>query len=216
LTDSVVLVHGVLMPGVELGLLARRLRRCGFRPLIFRYPSRRHGLRHHAAALARFLASVPAGRVHCVGHSMGGLVILAALRQRDLPPGRVVLLGSPTRGSRVARRLARSAAGRWLLGRSTEGALLEPVPAPGGGREIGIIAGDLPYGLGTAIAGLGGRHDGTVAVEETVLPGASDRIVLRATHTGLVLSHAVARQVCAFLQDGRFHPASRSAAHGRL
>lgn len=217
MTDSVILVHGALMPGAELALLARRLRACGFSPVIFRYPTRRHGLRHHAAALTRRLATLPAGRVHYVGHSLGGLVILQALRQAGLPPGRVVLLGSPTRGSRVARHLSRFGPGRWLLGESTgEEGLLEGVPDAPRDREIGIIAGNLPAGIGVALGGFDGQHDGTVAVAETGLAGATDRIVLRVTHTGLVLSREVARQVCAFLRDGRFQVSSRFGGTGRL
>jgi pimeloyl-ACP methyl ester carboxylesterase len=208
MTESVILVHGVLMPGTELKLLARRLRRCGFSPNIFRYPTRRHAPRHHAAELARFAAAQHAGRVHFVGHSLGGLVILQALRQARLPRGRVVLLGSPTRGSRVARRLSRSGPGRWLLGRSTDGALLRAVPDERWSREIGIIAGSLPVGVGMALGRLSGRHDGTVTVEETALTGATDRIVVRVTHIGLVFSTEVARQVCTFLRDGRFRRSS--------
>ena len=45
------------------------------------------------------------GRVHLVGHSMGGVLILRALQaDPGMPPGRVVLMGAPVRGSAVARR----------------------------------------------------------------------------------------------------------------
>jgi hypothetical protein len=56
---------------------------------------------------------------------------------------------------------------------------------------------------------LPGEHDGTVAVAETVIDGATDRLVVPVSHTGLVVSRAVARQVCAFLQDGHFIPEIR-------
>lgn len=207
--EIVVLVHGVLMPGGELRLLARRLRRCGFDTVIFRYPSRRRDLRRNAAALARFTGTLKGSAIHFVGHSLGGLVILQTLRQAGLPRGRVVLLGSPVQGSCVAQRLSRYGPGRWLLGKSSMDGLLQAAPAWDYDRDIGIIAGDLPVGVGRVLSDLPGEHDGTVSVAETLIDGATDRIVVPATHTGLVVSRAVARQVCAFLQHGHFIPEIR-------
>jgi len=43
-----------------------------------------------------------------------------------------------------------------------------------------------------------------VWVTETDLPGATDQIRLRVSHSGMVFSALVARQVAAFLRDGRF------------
>jgi ADP-ribose pyrophosphatase YjhB (NUDIX family) len=74
-------------------------------------------LNANARALGRFLAATPADTLHLVGHSLGGLVILDFFESfcrradccrtaRPLPPGRIVLLGSPVRGSRSAQRLA--------------------------------------------------------------------------------------------------------------
>jgi len=71
-------------------------------------------------------------------------------------------------------------------------------------RPLGIIAGDLGIGLGRLAGTLGGPSDGTILVEETRLDGAADRVVLRASHTGLLFSGAVARAAGAFLRTGRF------------
>ena len=46
--------------------------------------------------------------------------------------------------------------------------------------------------------------DGVVSVAETAVPGMRDRIVLHVSHSGMLVSGAVARQVCAFLRDGAF------------
>jgi len=197
------------MPGGELRLLAHRLRRRGFDPVIFRYPSRRRDVRRNAEALARFAGTRKGTAVHFVGHSLGGLVILQALRQAGLPRGRVVLLGAPVQGSRVAQRLCRYGPGRWLLGESTAGSLLQAAPAWDYDRDVGIIAGNLPVGVGRVLSDLPGEHDGTVAVAETLIDGATDRLVVPVSHTGLVVSRAVARQVCAFLQYGHFIPEIR-------
>jgi pimeloyl-ACP methyl ester carboxylesterase len=206
LKEVVVLVHGIFMPGGELQLLAHRLRRRGFDTVIFRYPSRRRDLRRNAAALVQLAGAQRSPVVHFVGHSLGGLVILEALRQSGLPRGRAVLMGTPVQGSRVAQRLSRNAPGRWLLGESGRDALLQKAPDWDYERDIGIIAGELPIGLGRMLTDLPDVHDGTVPVAETLLAGATDRIVVPVSHTGLVVSREVARQVCAFLQDGHFIP----------
>jgi len=62
----------------------------------------------------------------------------------------------------------------------------------------------LGVGLGRLVGTLGGASDGTILVEETQIEGAADRVVLRVSHTGMVFSAAVARQVGVFLGTGRF------------
>jgi hypothetical protein len=47
-------------------------------------------------------------------------------------------------------------------------------------------------------------NDGTVALEETRLPGASAELDLAVGHSGLLLDRRVARAACRFLRQGRF------------
>ena len=72
-----------------------------------------------------------------------------------------------------------------------------------------MIAGCTPLGLGAMLGQVEGQHDGTVAVEETRLPGLTDHCVMDTSHTGLLFSQDVARQVTRFLHSGGFeHPGS--------
>lgn len=202
----VVVVHGLWMPGSELCLLRRRLRHAGFAPTQFRYRSVRDGLEASAARLAGLLDAVPGETVHLVGHSLGGLVMLKLIERHGADRiGRLVCLGSPLTGSAAGRHLARLPGGSRLLGRAMAQALAE---APGrrwdGRRELGIVAGDRGFGLGRLLGPLAVPHDGTVAVEETRLPGAAGHVVLPVTHFSMLWSRAVADQVVAFLRTGRF------------
>jgi pimeloyl-ACP methyl ester carboxylesterase len=193
------------MSSLELVLLARRLRRFGYRTLRFRYRSLRRPVRHNAACLARRVRQLPAGRVHLVGHSLGGLVVLQALQDHpDLVTGRIVLLGSPVGGSAVARRIHGHRLLRWLIGRSGEQGLLGGGRCWQGRQSLGVIAGRRSLGIGRLLGGLRGVNDGVVNLEETTLEGAQDGIVVESTHMGLLTSRLVASQVRAFLRHGRF------------
>ena len=207
----IVYVHGLWQSGGEAVWLRRRLaQELEAEARAFSYPSVAADASTNAGQLAKYLGALSADKLHLVGHSLGGLVILKAFEQEPellarLPPGRIVLLGSPLRGSRTARNLALWPFGRRLLGRSIhEEALAARERQWTGSRELGVIAGDLGFGLGRLVGPLRGPSDGTVLVEETWLEGAQDRVVLRVSHTGMLFSAAVASAAGGFLSRGRF------------
>jgi hypothetical protein len=55
-------------------------------------------------------------------------------------------------------------------------------------------------------------NDGTVCVDETDLPGATARVVLDVSHTGMLLSRSVADATGCFLATGSFESA-KSGPH---
>ena len=202
--DTVVLVHGLWYGPVSLALMARRLEAHGFAVRSFSYPTLGQTLASNARALFDFARDVPAQTLHLVGHSLGGLVILRMLDEwRGLPPGRVVLLGSPVQGSKTATRIVRMKLTRPIIGRARTALEYGFSHAPAG-RETGVVAGTRPVGLGRVFERLDSPHDGTIAVSETRLPGATDTIELPVSHTGLVLSGEVVAAVECFLRRGHF------------
>jgi len=144
--------------------------------------------------------------VHFVGHSLGGLVIHRFFeRFPDQPPGRVVFLGTPCVASRVAQRASRFAPIAHLMGLSVAEELLQPHERRWEhARPLGIIAGSQPIGVGQLLADFTEENDGTVAVSETRMPGATDHIVLPVSHLGMLLSARVALETGSFLTEGRF------------
>ncbi|MEX1829312.1 esterase/lipase family protein [Luteibacter sp. CQ10] len=200
---DVLLLHGLWMRGFAMAMLHRRLRDEGFRVHQFEYMSVAAPPEQAIERLRRRIRGLGPGPVHVVGHSLGGILALLACRDDDLPDGRIVCLGSPLNGSGAARGLTHSWGGDMLLGRSRE--LLEHgLDRWDGHREVGMIAGRQPVGLGSLIGELGDQHDGTVGVEETRLPGLAAHCVLETSHTGMLVSADVARQVAVFLREGRF------------
>lgn len=203
--DTVILLHGIWMPARVMGVLAMRVRRCGYRVRVFGYRSLSATLESNAQQLADFIREQDDAIIHLVGHSLGGLVILQALQaQPDLVSGRIVLLGSPVRGSVVARRLQRSRRLSWMLGRGGHHGLVGDGPAWQGHLQLGVIAGVRSIGIGQIFGGLTGDNDGTVTVAETQLEHASGSLRVNTTHTGLMVSREVANEVCHFLRDGHF------------
>jgi len=203
-TETVVLVHGLWLGAWAMACLQRRLRRCGYRCVCYSYPSSARTLAGNAAQLQEFLSRVPGETVHFVGHSLGGLLILQLFKEHPgQRPGRIVTLGTPHQGSFAARRLAGTRIGSRLLGAALP-ALAHGLALAPAGRETGVIAGNLNFGLGWLIPGIARPNDGTVAVAETHLPGAGDTRVVGASHTALLFSARAARYVCAFLKRGRF------------
>ncbi|MFN0316322.1 MAG: alpha/beta fold hydrolase [Burkholderiales bacterium] len=203
--EAVIVVHGLWLHGWVFTRLRNRLRRRGLDAHTFSYPSMGRGFAQNVAALARFASSVKGGRVHLVGHSLGGLICLRYAAQSPDPRlSRIVLLGSPVKGSSVAAQLAKGPLGKWLLGsawRELAHGIAARLPPH---IEVGVIAGNVGLGLGRLAATIAGPHDGTVTVEETRMEGAADALLLRTTHTGLIFSARAAQQVACFLAKGKF------------
>ncbi len=206
MSEHVILLHGLWMRGFALSMLHRRLIEAGFRVHRFDYLSVAATQQRILDRLqARMTAlATEADAVHLVGHSLGGLLALRACLDGELPPGRIVCLGSPLKGSAAARGFAAwGRGGEVLLGHNRE--LLEQgFECWEGGREVGMIAGCTPLGLGAMLGHFSGEHDGTVAVEETRLSGLTAHCVVEVNHTGLLFSAEVAQRVARFLRQGHF------------
>ena len=205
--QHVIYVHGLWMPGGESLLLANRLlREFGLQVHAFPYSAASWGMEEITEHLQSFVTSLDVPAVHFVGHSLGGLVIYRFFeRYPEQPPGRVVFLGAPCVESRAAMAAARLRFVSTLMGPSVADELLKPCERHWTfGRRLGIIAGTQSIGLGQFLAGFEEECDGTVAVSETRLEGATDHLVLPVSHLGMLVSARVARETGLFLTNGRF------------
>ena len=204
MSEHVILLHGLWMRAFTLAAMRRRLEQAGYSVELFDYASVFHGPEVSIANLLRRARAAKGRHVHFVGHSLGGLMALQALqREPEIGHGRVVCLGTPLRGSAVARGIARLPGGPLVIGRNLD-ILRDGFERWDGRQQVGAIAGRLPIGFGFAIGALASPHDGTVSIAETELPGLTDHCVVPATHTGLLFSAEAAEQVIAFLRTARF------------
>ena len=205
--ELVVLVHGLWMNRPVMSVLAHRLRRAGYHTALFGFHSALHPYAQHLRNFAAFLGAAQREdrAVHCVGHSMGGVLILDVLaRNPDLDIARVVALGSPLRGSLGSQQFMRHAFGRICIGASAD--LWQSFPAlrcPEG-VDVGVIAGTERIGLGRFFTDLPDPNDGVVTVEETRLDDLTDHLVLPVSHMGMLFAREVADQTMRFLRTGSF------------
>jgi pimeloyl-ACP methyl ester carboxylesterase len=203
---QVVYVHGLWMPGQESLILRHRLAHDFSLPLhSFRYAAKSSTMSEIVMRLDAFIRELRSSAVHLVGHSLGGLVIHRFLECfPDQPDGRVVFLGTPCCGSRVAERAMRFAPVAHLMGPSIAEELQPRERSWSAPRPLGIVAGNQPIGVGQFVASFAEDNDGTVAVSETRMPGAADHLVLPVSHLGLLVSARVAQETGEFLTHGRF------------
>lgn len=203
--ETVILIHGIWMNGMDMTLLHRRLTAEGYDTRQFSYHSVQASPLQSARELADFTRLINAPVIHFVCHSLGGLILRHMFHEyHEQKPGRIVTLATPHRPSSAARQLSRFAPGRLLLGHSVERALLGQAPPWQSRHELGVIAGALRMGVGMLIPGIPVPNDGTVAVEETELVGMKDHITLPISHTGMLLSYRVFKQTVYFLNHGLF------------
>ncbi len=204
--ENVVFIHGLWMVGVDMALLRKRVRRCGFKVHQFSYSTIRKSPRDSAIQLQAYIQQFDVNQpLHFVAHSLGGLVVRHLFhlypKQRS---GNVLTLGTPHAGSQAAEQVMHSLWGRLILGKSVQQGLLGDVPEWSAGNPIGVIAGVGRMGIGRLLPHFSGENDGTIGVTETELAGAADHLIMACSHIGLIYNKAVTEQVCYFLKQGHF------------
>jgi pimeloyl-ACP methyl ester carboxylesterase len=210
-SDSLVLLHGLGRTRWSLWPVAREAVRRGYQVHNLGYPSRRAPIEELAENVGhRVLHVAGDSAVDVVTHSMGGIVLRAAVAAGILPPEavrRVVMLAPPNHGSELADRLrdfrvyrlATGPAGQ-QIGTSDDSVPRRLPPPP---FEVGIIAGrrsNNPF-FGRV---LGVESDGKVTVESTQLEGMRDRVIVDRAHTFIMWAPDVLAQIFAFLASGQF------------
>jgi pimeloyl-ACP methyl ester carboxylesterase len=218
---TVILLHGLGEGRDSMRPLAEHLKTTLDAAVIsFGYASVTAKLDDHGAALAEVVAGLPAtAPISFVGHSLGNIVVRRWLALADPADRervhRVVMLGPPNQGSR----LARMAAGLWGLADHVEGSARElvfdwprvapqlAVPA----CDFGIVAGGKGDDTGYSTL-LAGDDDAVVCVDETRLPGARDFLLLPVHHAAMMRDQAVQRATVSFLETGRFPAVAPQAA----
>ncbi|MBE1507849.1 esterase/lipase family protein [Rhizobium viscosum] len=214
MTDTIVLLHGIRRTSASMRKFENHLQAQGYITRNLDYPSTRYPIERLAEIVAEEVEEAAdnnrEGRLHLIGHSMGGLVIRAMLKNyRPSNLGRVVMVGTPNNGSQVADFLKKvplykaafGPAGQQLVtDQSTFAHIFGPVDF-----ELGIIAGTRTIDpVSSLIIGHQITNDGKVTVESTRLAGATDHIAIAANHTFIPSNKVMWTQALSFIRDGKF------------
>lgn len=191
------LLHGMGRSRVSMLVLALRLRRAGWRPVLFPYNAAAQTLEQATAALLESAAREGGGAYDLVGHSLGCVIIRNGFKA-GYPPGlgRVVLLAPPNSPAALAAALQGFAPYRWLTGdcgrKLADPAFYASLPAPD--VEFSVIAGDRGTGLLRPEP-----NDGILPVDGTRLAGMREFKVVRHSHTFLMNAADTGALVTRFL-----------------
>jgi pimeloyl-ACP methyl ester carboxylesterase len=191
--EIIVVVHGLGSSKAWMVPLCKKLCGRGYRVENWGYRSFAKSIDFHAVQLNQFVDDLPKEiTVHFVAHSMGAIVVRAALDRRPLPNlGRIVFLAPPNLGSPLAR-YATKIVGSFCksicqLSDRPDSFVnqIRSVPA----TEFGVVA---------------ARYDFLVPRASTGLEGMSDRVTVNALHSSLLFSQRTADLTISFIETGRF------------
>ena len=222
----VIVLHGMIRTRNSMQALTAHLSRSGeYEVINFQYASTREKVAKHSADLKQLVDSLgeEVTEINFVGHSLGNIVVRhylglnqsaadkrIATVQGDKRIKRIVMIGPPNQGSKLARTLNNSALYKAIAGASgtqlsdaKQWEQLKPELATPQ-VEFGIIAGGQDEGAMTNFV-LNGKDDFTVAVEETKLPGASDFLVHPLLHGTMMHQEVTLDATLNFFRHGYFN-----------
>lgn len=208
---ALVLLHGLARTKWSLWPVAREARRRGRTVYNVGYPSRSAPIETLAEDVGLHLQKVASSGkpVDVVTHSMGGIVLRAAVASGTVSPAslhRVVMLAPPNHGSELADRFRDFAFYRFALGPAGQqigtGEHSVPLRLPPVPFEVGVIAGRRSNALFGRM--LSAESDGKVTVASARLEGMRDLVVVDRAHTFIMWAPDVLEHIFAFLETGRF------------
>lgn len=210
--DYVILLHGLARSYRSMRKLGKYLTDRGYRVINVDYPSTRYSIEYLAEnVLSEVVTSCDSGpetKINFVTHSMGGIIVRYFLKHYGIPNlGRVVMLSPPNQGSELVDHLKdsgvfkkRNGPAGQQLGTDADSLPLKLGPVD---FELGVIAGDRSFNPVSSMI-IPGPDDGVVSVARAKVKGMSDFIVMPNTHTFIMKSKRVIRQVLCFLEHGEF------------
>lgn len=199
MSNPIILVHGMGRGPLSMALLAWRLKRAGYQPHLFYYLATFEKFDACATRLARFITRRTSGQSYSfIGHSLGTVLLRAALKQLPQPPRASIFLAPPTVACIFARRLRDFWLFRWLtqeMGqRLADPGFMTSLPVP---PNCQIFAGDAGprwrfWPCGDA------PNDGILTLDETRLSGVPHTVV-PASHTFIMNNEDIAAAILAQL-----------------
>ncbi|WP_039948809.1 cob(I)alamin adenolsyltransferase/cobinamide ATP-dependent adenolsyltransferase [Vibrio ichthyoenteri] len=202
---KVIILHGLYMHAIVMQPLSRKLRELGFDTQTITYNSIAIDQDSIFEKIDGALSSDMTNLL--VGHSLGGLVIkhyLASRRPSTEIISHIVTIGTPIKGASIVERIKQLGFSS-ILGNAPQHGLNLHDDRWEFPQKLGCIAGTLPLGARTLLMMDNSiQSDGTVTVDETKIDGMTDHIQTPRSHTSLIYSAFVPKQIQHFSQHDMF------------
>jgi len=207
--EIIVLLHGLGRSNTSMWLLGARLEDAGFYVQRVEYSSLHQSpdeILTEISSQINQCCQKHDQSVHFVGHSLGGLMVRAYLQNNKVDKlGRVVLLGTPNKGTEAADHFSNS----WLmdiLGPTAKALGTDDKSFPNSLKApyypVGIVAGEVRSELNDPV--IPGKDDGLVSVEATKIDAMTDFIIIETGHSMMRYDREVADQTIEFIKSGVF------------
>ncbi len=206
-----VVIHGIADKPYMMWRIEKNLDEAGFSVYNFDYASTKWSMDSSITHLDTAIDSIIShyDSIHFVVHSLGAFVIRGYLSGHfNRKFKNLVMIAPPNNGSIIAERFEDIKLFEWRFGDAGQKLgkghddywRIYPVPQ----IPFGIIAGGIgtKYGLNPLIPG---DDDGVVGVQETILDGYADFIILPGLHSSLLWQSEVIEQVIYFLSNEKFY-----------
>jgi triacylglycerol esterase/lipase EstA (alpha/beta hydrolase family) len=208
--QGAVLLHGILRTKDCMQGLADFLEQNNYKVLNIDYPSSKYNLLSLAnlihPQIRDFATQVT--KIHFVGYSMGGLIIRAYLKlYNPVNLARVIMLGTPNKGSEIAdflqdfwiyKKLYGPAGQQLITNQTSFKDIFGSV-----NYELGVVAGRSPYYF-IANRIINEESDGRVSINNTKLDGMKEHIIVNSGHNWLSTNQKIWRLTLSFLNHGSF------------
>jgi pimeloyl-ACP methyl ester carboxylesterase len=209
---AVILIHGLMTNSVVMRNMEKEMLKAGYEVYKFNYKSQKYSL-DTLNSLNELVKSVKEDNIFIIGHSMGGLVARNYISHYKYKYNSksniksVITIATPHNQSLSAHRFAKSIF-KPLFGTAGDSGLTKQISDWNTDIPIGCIAGlsnsKLSANFFMLLTKRKAPGDGTVFLDEAILSNCTDKIIMEASHTGLLFKKDVANQCINFIETNKF------------
>lgn len=210
---TVILLHGFMSNAYMMKYMEKQIIKAGYDVHSFNYKSNKY-TENTLIELHKLIESLENKEIYLIGHSMGGLVARNYLHHYEynkIPSNSkikaLITIATPHNQSLSAHAISKSIFKK-IFGTAGDSGLTKILPEWKTDIPIGCIAGistsKLSKNLFLPKHTKEQINDGTIFLNEALLDNCNDKVIIKGSHTGLILKKEVVSQCIYFLKNLKF------------